>query len=1142
MSVSLNVLSLRMPRLCRYALTVGFWSAYAVVRTARYRRFMQFGVLGPLSVWTDDGAPVPIPGTKVRALLAVLLIHVGEPVSADRLIDQLWGAPLPTNPAGSLQVKVSQLRRALEQAESGAKALVSSRPSGYVLQLDAEAVDVGRFEALIARARATDEPGESVGLLAEALAIWRGPALADFADDEFARPAIARLEEQRLTALEEHIEARLALGEHGALVGELDSLVAAHPLRERLRAAQMRALYRAGRQAEALESYQQLRTQLGEELGLDPGPELAGLLRAILTHDPALAGPAPPVRRRTNLPAPLSDLVGRSAAVAEVRKLLGAGRLVTLTGPGGVGKTRLAIQTATQLVEELPDGAWLVELAGRDDPRCGNSGQVPGAGQDTVSRLAEYVAAILGVRDDAALTAPPAGERSTLTERLPAALHGKQLLLVLDNCEHAIEGVAKLADLLLRSAPGLRILATSREPLGLSGELLWPVPGLELPDVDVSAGVEAVARCSAVRLFVQRVVAATPGFELTEENVAAVVAICRRLDGLPLALELAAARVRVLPVRELAARLGDRFRLLAGGTRDAPARQQTLRAVVDWSWDLLAARERVVLRRLGVFADGFTLAAAEAVCAGDGVDGADVLDLLGRLVDRSLVIAEDSGARYRLLETITVYALGRLDEADETRQTRRRHACWYADLSEQADRQLRGHGQRQWLERLDAESANCRAALAWAVEEPDAALALRLAGALAWYWFLRGRHSEGRRLLAMALSAEGPGSATARARALAGLSGLGYQAGTDTDSMQHGQAALELYPRLDDPAGLARAQWAVGFVLVGGGQLASGTALVEDVLTAFRRVGDRWGVAAALSIRGWDALRRGALPAARRDGEESRSLFGEVGDRWGQVRSADLLGVLAEIEGDYDRATALHTDGLRLAEELGLWPVAAQLLGRLGRLALLAGDCSTALALHERALRLAREQAFGPGVTFARVGLGLIARRQGRLDDAETYLHTVLEAHRVAGFRPGMAFVLAELGFVAELRGDAEAARTWHLEGLAVARVTGDPRAVALALEGLAGADALAGDHARAAVLLGAAAAARHSVDRPLPSAERTDVDRISATARASLGEHAFGAAFRRGEVTGLDAVLDTLDVPALEVLDVGAAEHVRRT
>ncbi|MGH3979424.1 MAG: BTAD domain-containing putative transcriptional regulator, partial [Pseudonocardiaceae bacterium] len=546
---------------------------------------MRFGVLGPLAVWTDEGAPVAMPGAKVRALLADLLIHAGEPVSADRLIDELWGEAAPANPAGSLQAKVSQLRRALEQAQPGARALVVSRPSGYLLQVDTDAVDAGRFETLTARARAAGEPAATAALLAEALAIWRGPALADFADDGFARPAITRLEEQRLTALEEHIEARLALGEHGAMVGELDTLVAMHPLRERLRAAHMRALYRAGRQAEALDSYQQLRARLDEELGLDPGPELARLHRAILTHDPALAVPTPPARPRTNLPAPLSSLVGRTGAVADVRKLLDTGRLVTLTGPGGVGKTRLALETAAQLVDDLPDGAWVVELAGRDDPRCGRRSDAIACGDDAAGCLAEFVAASLGVRDDAALTVPPAGERVALTQRLPAALRGKQLLLVLDNCEHAIDAVAELAELLLRSAPGLRILATSREPLGLSGELLSPVQALELPTPAVEADLDAVARCSAVQLFVQRAAAAAPGFELTGKNTAAVAAICRRLDGLPLALELAAARVRVLPVHELAARLDDRFRLLAAGTRDAPARQQTLRAVVDWSWE-----------------------------------------------------------------------------------------------------------------------------------------------------------------------------------------------------------------------------------------------------------------------------------------------------------------------------------------------------------------------------------------------------------------------------------------------------------------------------------------------------------------------------------------------------------------------------
>lgn len=1082
---------------------------------------MRFGLLGPLAVWTDEGQAVAIPGAKVRALLADLLVHAGRPVSAERLIEQLWGGSRPANPAGSLQAKVSQLRRALEQAEPGARALVVSSPAGYVLQVNADAVDVGRFELLTARARAAGELRAAGALLAQALAVWRGPALSDFADHGFARSAITRLEEQRLTALEEHIETRLALGADGALVGELDGLVATHPLRERLRAAHMRALYRAGRQAEALDSYQQLRGRLSEQLGLDPGPDVARLFQAILTHDPALAVPAGPAIRRTNLPAPLSSLVGRSAAVAQVRTLLDTSRLVTLTGPGGVGKTRLAIQIAAQLVDELADGAWVVELAGRDDPRCGR----PSGCADAPGCLAEFVATALGLRDDAGLTVSPAGELAELTERLPAALRHKQLLLVLDNCEQVIDEVAKLAELLLRAAPELRILATSREPLGLSGELLAPVPALELPAEEDLA---AVARSSAVRLFVQRASAATPDFALTEGNSAAVAAICRRLDGLPLALELAAARVRVLPVGELAARLDDRFRLLAGGPRNAPARQQTLRAVVDWSWELLGERERAVLRRLGVFVDGFTLDAAEVVGAGDGVDTADVFDLLARLVDRSLVATEDGGARYRLLETIAAYALERLEEAGETVTCRQRHARWYADLAEQADRQLRGGDQQQWLERLDAETANCRAALGWTVAQSDAALALRLAGALAWYWFLSGRHSEGRRSLTMALAADDrpAGPSAARAKALVGLAGLRSQGWISADPVEHGQAALELYATLDDPAGLAHAQWLVGFILVGGGA-AAGTRLVEDALAGFRRLGDRWGVAAALGIRAWDALRRGALTEARRDAAASSSLFGEVGDRWGQVRSADLLGVLAEIEGDYEQATALHSEGLRLAEELGLWPVVAQQLGRLGRLAVLAGDHPAALGLHERALRLAREQAFEPGIRFAQLGLGMIARRQGRLDAAEAQLDAVFEAHHVAGFHPGAAFALAELGFIAELRGDASTARVRHLDGLTCARVTDDPRAVALALEGLAGADALAGDHARAAMLLGAATAARHSVDRPLPPAERTDVDRISAAVRTALGEDAFAAVFHRGETAGLAAALATLDEPA---------------
>ncbi len=1076
---------------------------------------MRFGVLGPFAVWTKDGAAVAIPGAKVRALLADLLIHAGEPVSTDRLVEDLWGDEVPANPTGALQAKVSQLRRALEQAEPGGRALVVSRQSGYLLQVDGNAVDARQFTALAARARVASEPRAAAGLLADALATWRGPAFADFADEAFARAAIARLEEQRLAALEDQAEARLALGEYGSLIGELDTLLTRHPLRERLRAAHMRALYGSGRQAEALESYQQLRTRLAGELGLDPSPELARLHQAILAQDPTLDRPTPltqAARPRTNMPVPLSSFVGRANAVAEVRKLLEAGRLVTLTGPGGVGKTRLALETATQLIDDLPDGAWVVELAGWDDP----------CGADVVGCLAEFVAATLGVRDDAALAFFPAGQRVDQPDRLAAALRTKQLLLVLDNCEHAIGPAAQLAELLLRSAPGLRILATSREPLGLSGELLWPVPPLELPDPAERPHPEDLQRSSAVQLFVERAAAAKPGFTVDKDNAAAIATVCRRLDGLPLALELAAARVRALGVHELAARLDDRFRLLASGHRDGPARQQTLRAMIDWSWELLTAAERAVLRRLAVHADGFTLAAAEVVCAQAGVDSAEVVDLLARLVDRSLVIAEErsGGVRYRLLESIAAYCLERLDEAGEAEYARRRHARFYTELAEEADRHLRGHEQRQWLERLDVETADLRVALEWLVEAGEAELALRLVNGLAWYWFLRGRHREAYRSLTTALSANGQQPVAARATALTWLSAITSLERTGSDAVELGRAALELHDQVDEPAARAHARWLLGFVMCGRADTSSGARLVDQALTDFRRLGDRWGIAAALSVRGWEAMRRSELAEAGRDGEESRSLFGELGDRWGQVRTADLLGVLAEIRGDYEEAARRHGDGLLMAEELGLWPVATQQLVRLGRLAALAGDYPTANEFHERALRLAREQAFQLGVTFALVGLGLVARRQGRLEAAEAHLSAVLDMHRADGFQPGMAFVLAELGFVAELRGDVELARARHRESLEFARETGDPRAVALALEGLAGADALAGDHADAAVLLGAAAAIRDSVGSPLPVAERTDVDRITGAVRAVIGADEFSTAFQRGQGTSLDDCL----------------------
>ncbi|MCP3822797.1 winged helix-turn-helix domain-containing protein [Streptomyces sp. A3M-1-3] len=1074
---------------------------------------MRFGVLGPLAVWTTDGRRVRIPERKVRALLANLLAHDGQVVSADRLIDDLWPDGPPGNPSGALQAKVSQLRRALEDAEPGSRSLVVARRPGYELQADA--VDAGRFAALTARARAADDHRVRVALLGEAMALWRGPAFADFADEAFTQAPITRLTEERLLALEEQAEARLELGEHSQLVSDLGEAVASHPLRERMRAAQMRALYRAGRQSEALASYDELRARLAEELGLDPSLELAALHQAILTQDPGLAPapePAPTAsaaRPRTNLPATLTELIGRDGAVAEIRALLNAGRLVTLTGSGGVGKTRLAVETASRHAGAFPDGAWLVELAALD-----LSGDAA-----ALDSLTEAFMTVLGIREDAAAGLLPTGIPVPPIDRLISALRTKQLLLVMDNCEHVIEPTARLAELLLRAVPGLRLLTTSQEPLAVDGEALWTVPPLELPDQDSGREPEILEQAGAVRLFVARAAAAAPGFALDAHNGEAVAAICRRLDGIPLALELAATRVRVLGVHTLLSRLDDRFRLLDAGHRGAPPRQQTLRSMIDWSWELLTEPEQAVLRRLAVHAEGCTLEAAEAVCAGQCVQAEDVLSLLARLVDRSLVVVTESphGPRYRLLESVALYCLERLREAEEFAPVRLAHQRYYTALAEEAEPHLRGHAQRRWLERLDLDSANLRTAL----DGDDIDLTLRLVNTLTWYWILRGRLGEARRSLEAALTAAdeasrglrpgGPLSARLRARASAWHTGITIFEGNGTDRAVRCRGALEAYEKLDDPRGEAEAQWFLGHALCSIGDLAGGEDLIDRALDGFRALGDRWGEAAALSDRAQQRMLRGDLAAVERDGEASAELFRKLGDHWGQLRTVPALATWAEIFGDYDRAARLLREGLGMAERLGMWTEAADLLTGLGRIALLVGDHAQARVLHERSMGLAAEQGFRVGEVNAEVGLGLGARREGELDIAEAHMRNVLQWHRRMGLDGANALILAELGFIAEQRGEVREALALQLEGFDVARATGDPRALALALEGLAGAQALAGHHIHAAQLLGAAAAARESTGAPLPPAERGDVDRITAAGRGVLGAEAFTTAFGQG-------------------------------
>jgi predicted ATPase/DNA-binding SARP family transcriptional activator len=1059
---------------------------------------VRFGVLGPLAVWTDAGTPVVVPGAKVRALLADLLVHRGNLITTDRLIEDLWGAHAPRQPLGALQVKVSQLRRALDGAEPGARGLVVSRGPGYVLDVPASAVDAGRFAELVAAARSAEQPTE---LLTEALALWRGPAFADVADDEFAAPAIAELEELRLGAVEQHAEARLELGEVDAVIGELNTLLDQHPLREKLQATRLRALYRAGRQAEALQRYDDLRIRFRDELGVDPGPELVELHRAILNQEPALGAPASSTTPRTNLPAAWDEMVGRDDEVADLRAVLGTARLVTLTGPGGVGKTRLAVETARLLVPATRDGVWMIDLSGVDS-----------ACDDAHAQLAELVCAALALHDD---TSSPVSAEPL--DHIADVLADRQALLLLDNCEQVVEPAAELVAMLLRRAPGVRVLATSQEPLSLRGEVVWQVPALDLPGEAADP-----ARSAAVRLFVARAAAAAPGFVLTPENVPVVAAVCRRLDGLPLALELAAARVRTLGLAELATRLDDRFRVLDSGPRDAPRRQRTLRAVMDWSWEPLSESERAVLRRLAVTADGCTAGLAEQVCAGDPVAGADVLGLLSRLVDRSLVLPVDQGGhvRYRLLETVAAYAGERLADAGEEEATRRRHAVACAELAERAAARLRGRDQQEWLQHLDAETANLRAALDTAVARPDPALALRLVGALTWYWFLRGRHHTARRSLSAALRIPGQAPSVARADARAALASVTIRERGVDDPAAHSQAALAEYAGLDAPGALAHAQWLHAYVMSGIGELEAGERLAGAALATFRELGDPWGTAAALREVSMYATSRGRLETARQAAEESARLFEELGDRWGQTSVAEVLGNLDEIAGDNESAARRHRDGMRWADELQLWPAMIDHMGRLGRIAALSGNPERADDHHRRALTLAREQGYASKAVYAQLGLGMVARRTGRLDEAREHLTALHEWYRTAGYDPGKAISLAELGFLAEQRGDAETARRLHTEGLAAARRSGDPRAVALALEGLAGERALSGAHRHAARLLGAAAAARASARDARESSDRSDVERSTTAARAALGEHAFAVEHARGAELDIDSVL----------------------
>jgi predicted ATPase/DNA-binding SARP family transcriptional activator len=1079
---------------------------------------VEIGVLGPLEVRGDDGGPIALAGARLRALLIALALDPGRVVPASRLVDAIWGDESPDRPANALQALVSRLRRVLP---AGA---VESHPSGYRLAVGPEAVDVTRAERLVAagRARLADDPAGAADDLRRALATWRGPSLVDVADEEAFRARAVHLDDLRLAATEDRLAADLRLGRAADATAELTALVAEHPLRERLVGLLMRALVAAGRPSDALAAYEDTRTRLVERLGTDPSAELSALHLAVLRGE--LGGPpAPPAPASapapgstlaprpasggtppTNLRAALTSFVGRDRDLVRVREMVGEYRLVTLTGPGGSGKTRLAVEASRPLVGDMPHGVWLVELAPL------------GPGAD----LAAAVLAALGVRDTGIVGPDPADGSM---RRLAAALRSRRLLVVLDNCEHVVADAADLADRLLGECPDLRILATSREPLGIVGEAVWPVEPLGLPPLAPSGGPSGgepggddagVAGSDAVRLFAERGRAARPGFAVTAEVAPAVTRICRALDGMPLAIEMAAARLRTMTVEQVADRLDDRFRLLTGGSRTALPRHRALRAVVDWSWDLLSDEERAVLRRLAVFAGGATPEAAAAVCAGPPVDAGRVPDLLASLTDKSLLVLDDTGPapRYRMLETLKAYGLERLDEAGEREATRRAHAAHVVARAEEADPHLRRAEQLTWLRRVAADHDEVTAALRGAIAAGDAATAVRLAAAAGWYWWLGGHKAEGAELVAAALAVPGPTDPVARATAYA-VAGLFASAGLAREDEAFGfvAAARELPGWHVQAHPLLRAIGPLAELL--GGDPESPVDIVGPLLDD----PDPWVRAQGYRNRAQMRLEAGDTAAAvEADVEASLAGFRAIGERWGMSFALTTLADLVARRGDLVAADGHYEAAIAVLTEMGTLDDVVYLRARQAQLRWLRGDEAGSAAAVAEAERAATTVGWPHALAAMAQAQAELARWSGDVAGAWAALARADEALEGIAVHPLFRAMLADTAAHLEVTaGRPDAARARRAEALALAADPRDTDVTAKVLVGVADQALLDDRPEDALALLAAARAILGGCDLPRP-----DAARVEAGVRRRLGDEAFAEAARRAadEVDGATA------------------------
>jgi predicted ATPase/DNA-binding SARP family transcriptional activator len=1064
----------------RVAVNAGLAQPGTVGVPARYLAGVEIRILGPLEVVGDDGV-LPLGGRRERALLAVLSLSPGQALSSDRLIDALWGESLPSNPTNALQALVSRLRRTI-----GAETVVTQAP-GYTLDVAPEAVDAHRFRAMVDTAREEVDPAVQSRLLGEALALWRGPALGDFSLEEFAQREAAVLEELRLTAIESRIAADLECGAGADLVPELEELVAAHPLREGLRASQMLALYRAGRQADALRAYTSARQVLGEELGIEPGPELRAMEESILMQDPSLQRPetthvVPP--SRSLLPARVASFVGREAEMAEVAATFKTSRLVTLTGSGGAGKTSLAIEVGRSLEAEYSGGVWLVELAPVVDPA-----RVADA---LVSALhLEQVVGIGGGRGDV-------DEIGTVVEYL----RSRRALLIVDNCEHVIDASAAVAEAILLACPGVEVLATSRDRLGIPGEVLWRVPSLSTDG----------AAAAAIQLFVERAQAVNPGFVPTSAEIDQIEDVCVKLDGLPLAIELAAARVRLLPLAEIARRLDSGISILSGGPRQAVHRQQTLRAAIDWSYQLLAPEEADLLTSLSVFHGSFALEGAEAAASPRVTD---VLASLERLIDSSMVTPAGSGGRYRILETLRVYAGEKLAEAGDFDNTMARLLGHYLTAMESAQEGLQGSEQLEWLDRIEAELDTMRSVLGWATTHaPDSGL--ELAGMLGWFWYLRGSAAEAQERFSALLAAAGE-DADVRRRGDAYF--FHSLCGPAPEQVRSGfEEAREAYAEAGYVPGLVNAQ---AMVAAWGFEMAETIALLDDAAQIAIDAGYEWGVALIRFLQAGVASVGNDHQAAIRLADEATTRFAALGDSWGQGYSLYSGGSALRAMGEYERAEEAFRAALEHARPMRLRREMAPVMSELASVATMTGDYAAADSWLDEAQRYADEVPFAGSQGMVRNARGKLARLRGDLEEAIRLHQHAVELYTRADHHGGLAYSYSCLGIATCAAGELDVASSHFLAALSHAESTGDTFAIALALEGMGILLVARGDTIRGVELISAGLTTRQQAGAPLPSGERPDVDQALATAAAAMGPAALEPALEAGRHLGLDAAIE---------------------